>query len=216
MNRIVTGQALIAFAAVLVASPAAKAGLLEGIIKAAVKGAGEAVEVSAEAADHLMSASGKAIEHAVTGSVDLTVGAGKASVGATSKALDISGGAAPSRYRARNYEAYRPEELKPRKAYQEPGLDDGRSGALRSEFSEDFKRVQQRIDSELSSGRLTQEQARSLNQELAGIGIRERESSKYSKLSEDEADSLLDAIDRVDARLARYLLENERVGNSRH
>ncbi|HEY9868221.1 MAG TPA: hypothetical protein V6D08_03580, partial [Candidatus Obscuribacterales bacterium] len=96
MTRNVTAQALAAFTAVLVGSPAAHAGLLEGIIKGAVKVAGEAVEVSAGAADHLMSASGKAVEHAVKGSVDLTVGAGKVSVGATGKALDIGGGGAPS------------------------------------------------------------------------------------------------------------------------
>jgi hypothetical protein len=161
-----------------------------------------------------MSASGKAVEHAVKGSVDLTVGAGKVSVGATGKALDVGGGAVASGNNGRGYQAYRPEEPTPRKVYKEPGVDNGQSRALRSEFSVNFNRVQQRIDREFASGRLTQEQARSLRQELAGIGMRERDSGKYSKLSEDEADSLLDAIDRVDARLARYLLENERIGKS--
>src|SRR5262249_22197400 len=156
----------------------------------------------------------KASEHAVKGSVDVAVIAGKASVGATGEAVGaFSGGGGGSRY----YKQYQSQSQPQQWAHsgQVPAGEQQLQG-MRSEVLQGQGRVQGRIDTELAGGKITAEQARSLREELIAIQFREHDARRVGKMGDREADSLMDAIDRVDSRLDRYLVENMRIGRVRN
>lgn len=164
----------------------------------------------------------KASEHAVKGSVDAAVIAGKVSVGATGEAVGaIAGdGGSGKAYKQYTYQQNQPWEQPGQQAQREQRsatpIADRQARSLRTEFMDGQARVQARVDSELASGKLTAEQARSLREELVAIQIREHDARRDSKMTDQEAESLMDAVDHVDSRLDRYLVENMRVGRVRN
>jgi len=209
MKAAPTRLSLCAAIALSMAALPARADLLGGILKGALK----------------------ASEHAVKGSVDVAVIAGKASVGATGEAVGaISGGGSgsgsyykqsqyQSQYQPQSQSQYQPQyQSKPKKSAQRERtpLAEHQLQGIRSDFLEGQARVQGRIDTELAGGKITSEQARSLREELTAIQFREHDARRDGKMDGQEADGLMDAIDRVDSRLDRYLVENMRIGRVRN